>query len=131
MLIDDPAVYDYIFQPTKIEEGVYAFGCCPSSAFLEEGFDQYPILNINNYGVCDSLDQIKAQYPELQDPARQFIIVLTGIWREDQPEVDGWRWCKWGPYIGDYKPKDEYLYNEDIEGVIIYHIYEKIKGNNQ
>lgn len=32
--------------------------------------------------------------------------------KEHEPPKDGWRWHKWGPYIGTQEPKAEYLYDE-------------------
>lgn len=43
---------------------------------------------------------------------------------EQYPE-GGWRWHKWGPYIGVQNPQCEYLYDEkNIDVVYTYHIYE-------
>lgn len=40
-----------------------------------------------------------------------------------KPRRYGWRWCKWGEYIGDYTPDHEYLYDEEgIEEVFVYQI---------
>jgi hypothetical protein len=37
----------------------------------------------------------------------------------------GWRWHKWGPYIGTQEPKCEYIHDEpEIEEVFTYHVYE-------
>jgi hypothetical protein len=37
----------------------------------------------------------------------------------------GWRWHKWGPYIGKGEPTTEYLDDEDgfADGVYVYHFY--------
>lgn len=79
----------------------------------------------DTYGVCDNYQQILANYPELQDTNRKFVISLTCIKKEDQPPHDGWRWHKWGEYIGTKTPQYEYLSDEpDIEQVYVYSIYE-------
>ena len=44
---------------------------------------------------------------------KKFVILLTPVFKEDQPESCGWRWYKWGQYIGKYEPKCEYLYDEE------------------
>ena len=76
----------------------YWFGC--------EGQVDYPLS-----GVCDYPDQVKEKYPEL----------IQNVWfkpilRSDQEsEWGGWRWRKWGQYIGEYSDdhRGEYLYASD------------------
>lgn len=83
-----------------------------------------------SYGVCDSLEQILEQCPMIvTDPTRQFTIFMTPVTRAEQPDEGGWRWHKWGGYIGDQDPQCEYLYDEqDIDLVYCYHIYERLTG---
>lgn len=84
----------------------------------------YHIWELPSYGVCDNVEQILAHY-DLSDPNRKFCIGVSPIFKKDQPERGGWRWHKWGPYLGTHEPKCEYLYDEEgIEYVLIYHIYE-------
>lgn len=134
MLIDEPKVVttDPIFNMLsrgkgnkRIERGCYEIGHFGGSSFME-GYEHYPVLNAGPYGVCDSLEQIKEHYPELEDPSRYFVVVLTEVRRDEQSEWGGWRWHKWGEYIGNHQITHEYLYYEkDIERVFCYHIYEK------
>lgn len=86
----------------------------------------YPAdIGINSYGVCDNVDQIFEQSIIESDPDRYFIVALTEVRKENQSPDGGWRWHKWGPYIGVHEPTMEYLYDEpDIESVFVYHIYE-------
>jgi hypothetical protein len=50
--------------------------------------------------------------------------------KANQSHEGGWRWHKWGEYIGKYEPQYEYLYDEpEIEKVYVYHIYEKCALN--
>ena len=79
-----------------------------------------------NYGVADSLENIKEVKKIFFDtPDRKFILSVSQIRREDQPERDGWRWEKWGPYIGTRKSQADYLYHEpEIESVLIFHFSE-------
>lgn len=113
-------------QPGAVEitTGVYQIGHFVSRGFLP-GYEDYPEkLSIGCYGVCDSHHQVLAQCPELADPDRRFVVTLTEVRREDQGE-GGWRWHKWGYYIGDHEIQHEYLYDEEgIERVFCYHIYE-------
>jgi hypothetical protein len=81
--------------------------------------------DFNCYGVCDNYQQILDQCSELQNPNRKFIISVTKVSRSDQPSEGGWRWHKWGPYIGVHESTCEYLYDEPlINEVYVYHIYE-------
>jgi len=79
----------------------------------------------SNYGVCDNYKQILNLYPELIENNTNYIVLMTPVFKEHQSSTGGWRWHKWGPYIGDKNPICEYLYDEpDINLVFVYNIYE-------
>lgn len=62
------------------------------------------------------------------DSERRFVVAFTRVRREDQPADGGWRWHKWGQYIGKHEPRCEYLYDEDgIDEVYCFHVYERIR----
>ena len=87
--------------------------------------DRTPI-RMTPYGVCDTPEQLLATYDFEADP-RNLVISLTQIVRADQSERGGWRWHKWGQYIGDHTPRHEYLYYEvdpPIDSVYCFHVYE-------
>lgn len=67
-----------------------------------------------DYGVCDYPEQIAEKFPMLVSDPRRFIIVFREVHKEDQPERDGWRWHKWGAYIGDQKSEAEYIADEPV-----------------
>lgn len=77
------------------------------------------------HGVADSAEQVYAHYKFLEDDSEQYFVSLTPIAKNHQPEDGGWRWHKWGPYIGNQKRSGcEYLYDEpDIDLVFVYHVY--------
>jgi len=78
----------------------------------------------SEYGVCDGVKNFLEVFDEeLKSIKERVFVLLTPIYRECQPECSGWRWHKWGPYIGSYKQQHEYLYDEDIDVVWLYHIY--------
>lgn len=78
-----------------------------------------------SYGVSDSLEQVVERYPCLESDPRRLVVIGSEIRRADQPADGGWRWHKWGPYIGDREPRYEYLHDEpDIESVWVWHVYE-------
>lgn len=114
------------FIPEVLEEGVILIPHFSGGHYLQGYKDWIDDLSINEYGVCDNYMQILEKCPEIQDPKRQFIITLTPVKRKNQPSSGGWRWHKWGQYIGTKTPEYEYLYDEyGIEEVFVYHIYEK------
>lgn len=78
-----------------------------------------------SYGVCDNYEQIIEKYKILTTSESLFSIVITPMIKNEQPESGGWRWHKWGSYIGEHEITSEYLYDEeDIEKVYVFHIYE-------
>ncbi|AFU86705.1 hypothetical protein D869_gp209 [Caulobacter phage CcrRogue] len=84
---------------------------------------------IDSYGVCDGPEQLLALIPDLiDDPDTNYFISMVEVRREHQPDRGGWRYHKWGPYIGEQKPEHEYLYHDThIESVWTFHIYEVVK----
>lgn len=79
----------------------------------------------NDYGVCDNWEQITERWPEILSDPRHFVIGLQRLDRSTEPEQGGWRWHKWGEYIGTQDPQMEYLHDEpEIETVYVFHIYE-------
>lgn len=136
MMIDDENVMArYGLHPVeRLQQGVYKrydFGSFPWIA----GYQCWPDMGITvsefpyplgSYGVCDDVQQIIDAYPTLQATNRSFVVMVTQVDREDQSEDGGWRWHKWGEYIGKHAIQHEYLYDEEgIDSVLVYHIYEK------
>lgn len=90
-----------------------------------EPFEEYE-PSLNSYGVVDSPEQLLEMYDFHADP-RKFFICLTPMFKGEQPSDGGWRWHKWGPYIGIHTPTCEYLYDEpEIDVVWVYHIRQLI-----
>ena len=79
-----------------------------------------------SYGVCDSIEQMLKLYaPYLNEEGRYYCISFIEMRRDEQYEEGGWRWHKWGEYIGEQNPQHEYLYDEeDIESVFCFHVTE-------
>ncbi|PLS19328.1 hypothetical protein CVD28_02630 [Bacillus sp. M6-12] len=77
-----------------------------------------------SYGVCDNEQQILDKWSHLEKGTQGHFITMTPIYKKHQPEWGGWRWHKWGEYIGNHEIEYEYLYDEkDIEVVYVFHIY--------
>jgi len=82
--------------------------------------DEFPY-----YGVCDNYDQILSKCPDIIANDKQYVISLTAVLKDEQSSSGGWRWHKWGEYIGNYNPQHEYIFDEeDIEKVYCYTIHE-------
>lgn len=81
-----------------------------------------------DYGVADNASQIVdrynelcEKYPEYMDK-HSFVILMHPIFRDADT---GWRWHKWGRYIGKFPKQCEYLCHErGIDMVYAFHIYE-------
>lgn len=114
----------------RIQKGIYNWW--DFSNFLEIDFDhQCPILPIDIpcYGVCDSIEQFLQRYQELlENSEKNYAISFSHIAKkpENKGNGGGWRWHKWGGYIGDGTPEHEYLDDEEgfNDGVCIYHVYQ-------
>lgn len=128
--------------------GIYRIGHFGGSSFMRgmehyPDFDSIPVsdgmparmkeeawegcISRNAYGVCDNVEQLLKHFPELEASDRKFVVTLSEVRKDEQPPSGGWRWHKWGPYIGNHDCQYEYLYDEvGIEAVLVYHIYELI-----
>jgi hypothetical protein len=126
----------------RVRQGVYIIGHFNMDHSLPGGssFDgqgaawcQYPDLQSDEkyfgcYGVCDSPEQLLT-HPFgqwLAASVRRFTVSFTCVRKVDQSPDGGWRWHKWGEYIGTKDPQHEYLYDEgpEIEEVYCFHVYE-------
>jgi hypothetical protein len=86
--------------------------------FVDSGFH-------STYGVCDSPEQFLASdvYKFYNERPEEFVANLIEVRKADQPAQGGWRWHKYGPYIGTHEKQCEYLADEEgIESVFCYHI---------
>lgn len=142
-------------QRNHIETGVYRcgmdhnFGCDEFNELKNLSYDdQYqamvrtwsdpvedmpmiPLDMESQYGVSDNIEQIKEYYKEwIDDPNSKWVITVTPVYQDkgNRGKGGGWRWHKWGPYIGTLNPGYEYLddedFGEDFQGyVLCYHIY--------
>lgn len=88
-----------------------------------------PFVMDNQYGVADNIEQIKEHYKEWFEKS-DWVIAITPVYQEKENagKGGGWRWHKWGDYIGKLDPQHEYLDDEDFgddwQGyVLCYHIY--------
>lgn len=76
------------------------------------------------YGVADNIEQVKERFKEMIDSDNSIVISLTEMRQDEQPEEGGWRWHKWGEYIGKQESQCEYLYDEpNIQSVYVFHVF--------
>lgn len=82
---------------------------------------------VNAYGVCDSPEQFMEDVGKHLDALEDEIVVsFTRLDKADEPPTGGWRWHKWGPYIGKQRRWREYLAEEpEIERVYVYHFFRR------
>ena len=122
--------FEYIPQsdPQWIEEtGIYQSSF--SFNFPEDEFEELQNLNWKDkykifpnyekvtYGVADNIQQIKEYYKEeVADINKKYVITVTPVWqeKENKGKGRGWRWHKWGEYIGILDSQCEYLDDEDF-----------------
>lgn len=110
--------FDNLVEPLFQLNGDYDI---PSPMNLSKDPDQL----FGALGVCDNYQQVLDQSIIQSDPNRKFIMGLVQVSKDKQASQGGWRWHKWGQYIGEQVPECEYLADEpNIERVYVYMIIE-------
>ena len=85
---------------------------------------QYMNKHSDYYGVADNWEQVLKVNKEFVKSKDKFIMTFFTINRKDEPSDGGWRWHKWGEYIGKQNPQHEYIYDDKhIDSVIVYHFH--------
>jgi len=120
--------------PDLIEKGVYKSPGFNNEYFLDGDYEKFISLSglgyPDSYGVCDDYSQILNHFPVILNSKREFVIFVTPILKSEEPETGGWRWHKWGEYIGMQNPTMEYLADEpNIDKVYVFEVFEKISNN--
>lgn len=117
--------------------GVY---CCTQLNFYQDYLNEKieevdwtinrPIVG---YGVADNASQVIKYFKKLEKEYEidlgNCVIALRPIIKKSQPKDGGWRWHKWGKYIGVKNPQYEYIYDEDdsIKFVWCYQLWQIVK----
>lgn len=117
-------------KPSRLGAGFYQCGhwnfgdlCTPSlgrydpNASFEEKYDALARVGLESeHGVCDTPEQFMERFgPALAADTDGWVVSFVVLQKADQSPRGGWRWHKWGPYIGDKTPQCEYLYDEGPE----------------
>lgn len=120
-------------QPKEIEQGIFESPSFSMGNFIANNKENYFDFDspeheyLGAYGVCDNINQVKEKYENwFSRPDLKFCVSFTSVKKAEQESEGGWRWHKWGEYIGTKNPQHEYLYDEgeDINEVFVYHIYQ-------
>jgi hypothetical protein len=117
---------------SSIETGIFIIPGFNFDTYIQNSIEPYFSFKdeetyLGSYGVCDNVQQVKDKYSKwLENLENRFCISFTRVRKSEQSPQGGWRWHKWGGYIGEKNPQMEYLYDEDdsIEEVYCYHIYQ-------
>lgn len=115
--------------PDRIGEGMYLCGHWSIDQLgvqIREHWRETPPTwpEFEEYGVCDTPEQAVEKLG-LRDRPEKLFVSFVKITRGSQPRDGGWRWHKWGSYIGNKEPQCEYIHDEpEIEEVYTFHVYE-------
>lgn len=112
----------YRFIPDGILNDFTGIYCCNlNQKYWIHQLTDWEIFDVSiDCGVADNASQIlnAAKYDE------NCIVLITPIFRDEQPVQNGWRWSDGGKYIGIQNPKCEYFFDEqDIDLVFAYEIH--------
>lgn len=116
------------FEPTKFT-GIYKIANSnPHLSLMREGgyYNQICVDDMVGYCVADNEQQVKDWFESFKDRYDgHYIIAMTPVYKNAQPERDGWRWEKNGEYIGTQNSQADYLYDEpEIEMVYMVNLIE-------
>lgn len=66
-----------------------------------------------------------------EHPDAVYFIRFTPVFNHHNGTIGGWRWHKWGTYLGKHTPQREYLDEEtNIDYVLLWHLYPLKKKDN-
>lgn len=95
----------------------------------------YSPIYFSDYGVADNASQVLDYFDDLCHEHAEymenhkFIILMTPIFKDSTKPFSGWRWHKWGRYIGKFDHRCEYLNDEvGIDYVYVFKILEVQKS---
>lgn len=95
----------------------YGYKVEDSFGKMESALKRY---DLRSFGVADSIEQVKSYYEPLEASNTQFIVILTPVYREND---GGFRFHKWGRYIGKHEICHEYLRDQkDIDVLYTFRI---------
>lgn len=126
MFLQETGIYESTFPFNFPEEEFHEL----TNLSYEEKYNIFPNYEKESYGVADNIEQIKEYYKEeIEDPDKKYCIALTAVWqeRENKGKGGGWRWHKWGEYIGILNSQCEYLddedFGDDFQYILTFNLY--------
>ena len=98
---------------------------------IERCLHEYQYGNSNTHEYFFDGEDLFDYMNEFKDQPLEFVILLTPIANHhDLSSWGGWRWHKWGEYIGKHTPRYEYLDHETgIDFVFVWELYPVMKNN--
>jgi hypothetical protein len=109
----------------KIKRGFYHAGL-NVHMFLEDTIkEEFPLrerwwikdlgdILPSSYGVCDSPEQLMRKAESaLEASKHKMFVTFYKVSKCREPKHGGWRWHKWGPYIGIKHPRHEHIADEN------------------
>ena len=125
MLVDPKLSPNYNWDGLKVQKGVFYSPVPFNFSWCMDELEDFTVSP--PYGVADNLGQIM-EYLSNEDGhylsgSGRYVLALTEVKKSEEPERGGWRWHKWGPYIGTQSPQSEYLVDEpEIDGVLVWEV---------
>lgn len=74
------------------------------------------------YGLSDNMSQIIEKYGE------DVLIIAVPFYKKLQPAAGGFRFHKWGEYIGEFQDEvehNEYIYDSNLDVIWSFHVHTK------
>lgn len=137
--VDDPTIKAILAvisgdedpMPQRIGEGMYLVNHWNMNYLTDvrQHWRESPVTypDYQEYGVCDTPEQAVEKLG-LRDRPERLFVAFVRIRKDEQPPSGGWRWHKWGEYIGEKSPQCEYIHHEpEIEEVYTFQVYEPIE----
>lgn len=114
---------DFLLRRT-VKTGIYE-STCDFNWFVNTFSDSHRLLMPESlFGVADNPNQI-IKYGNEKLSNAEYVVDYFIVKKEDQDPHNGWRWHKWGAYIGNKTQRFEYLYDEpDITKVLCFCFHE-------
>lgn len=116
-----PTEYVGVYE-SDTQEYLINFWCRQKAVYGKKDYSR----NAWDYGVADNIEQVIDYYNNGNFKGNHVIFFDT-VYRNTDTPCCGWRWHKWGEYIGEKKPTTEYLNDEpEIDKVIVFSIYKVV-----